>query len=254
MLEIDVIPCRDDNYAYLARDSETGEAALIDAPAAGPILERLEQKGWSLNQVLITHHHYDHVDGLADILAQHPAKVVGNAADAKRLPPLDIALNDGDSLQIGSTAGVMMDVSGHTIGHVAFHFPSAKAAFTADSLMALGCGRVFEGTMPQMHASLLRLAAMPADTLIYSGHEYTQSNARFALSVDPDNLALKERAADIDAKRATGLPTVPATLSLELQTNPFLRSDDPGIRAHLDMKAASAEAVFTEIRKRKDNF
>ena len=254
MLEIETIPCRSDNYAFLAHDPETGETALVDAPEAGPVLNRLSEKGWTLNQILITHHHYDHVDGLADILAQHPAKVVGNAADAQRLPQLDLALNDGGTLSIGSVAGTMLDVSGHTIGHVAFHFPAAKVIFTADSLMAMGCGRVFEGTMPQMHASLQRLAALPPDTLVCSGHEYTASNAKFALTVDPENPELARRIDEITARRARGEPTVPSTLSEELATNPFLRAHDPGIKAHLGMPNASDVDTFAEIRTRKDNF
>ena len=254
MLQIETIPCLSDNYAFLAHDPKSGATALVDAPEAGPVLERLEQKGWALTHVLITHHHYDHVDGLADILAKHPAQVVGNNADADRLPKLDIALSDGDSLSIGEVEGTMFDVSGHTIGHVAFHFPTAKAVFTADSLMALGCGRVFEGTKPQMYASLQRFVQMPPETLVCSGHEYTEANAKFAITIDPQNSALISRISDIRAKRAAGEATVPSSLADELQTNPFLRAGDAGIREHLGLQGASDEDVFTEIRTRKDNF
>ena len=254
MLQIETIACLSDNYAFLAHDPNSGATALIDAPEAGPILERLDQKGWSLSHVLITHHHYDHVDGLADVLAKHPAQVIGNAADAERLPPLDIALNDGDTLKIGAAEGTMLDVSGHTIGHVAFHFPSAKVVFTADSLMALGCGRVFEGSKPQMHASMQRIAVLPPETLVCSGHEYTEANAKFALTIDPDNAALISRVAAIKKMREARQATVPSLLQLELDTNPFLRASDPGIQTHLGMQGASSEAVFTEIRTRKDNF
>lgn len=253
-LQIETIPCLSDNYAFLAHDPESGQTAVVDVPEAAPILAALQRTGWTLSHVLLTHHHYDHVDGLADLLASAPATVIGAAADAHRLPPLDVAVNEGDTVTIGSEIGQVLDVSGHTVGHIAFHFPGSSAVFTADSLMALGCGRVFEGTMPQMWHSLQKLAALPLDTIIYSGHEYTQSNARFALSVDPDNEALQMRAAEIDAKRAENRPTVPSTLAQELATNPFLRAADPGLQAQLGMADESSESTFAEIRQRKDRF
>ena len=253
-LEILTIPCLSDNYAFLAHDADSGETALIDAPEAGPILAALEARGWRLTQVLLTHHHWDHVDGLAEILSAHPAKVTGAAADAHRLPPLDAQVREGDSVQIGGETGQVIDVSGHTVGHIAYYFPESRAVFTADSLMALGCGRVFEGTMPQMWESLSKLAALPPETVVYSGHEYTQANGRFAETVDPDNPALQSRIRDIAAARETGTPTVPSTLELELATNPFLRADDPGIRAHLGLESAAPAEVFAEIRARKDRF
>ncbi|MEO9685263.1 MAG: hydroxyacylglutathione hydrolase [Tateyamaria sp.] len=253
-LDVRTIPCLSDNYAYLAHDTDTGATAAIDVPEAGPIIAALAETGWTLTDILITHHHWDHVDGLADLLAAHPARVVGAAADAHRLPALDLALNDGDALNIGSETGTIIDVSGHTINHIAFHFPGARALFTADSLMALGCGRVFEGTKPQMHSSLQKLAALPGDTIVYSGHEYTAANAKFALTIDPENPDLISRVRDVTAKRASGTPTVPSLLSEELATNPFLRAHDPAIQAHLGMTDANATDVFTEIRTRKDNF
>lgn len=253
-LEILTIPCLSDNYAFLAHDPASGETALIDAPEAAPILAALADKGWRLTQVLLTHHHWDHVEGLAEILATHPARVTGAAADAHRLPPLDAAVREGDLVQIGAETGQVIDVSGHTVGHVAYHFADSRALFTADSLMALGCGRVFEGTMPQMWESLSKLAALPPETVVYSGHEYTQANGRFAETVDPDNPALQQRLRDIAAARAEGKPTVPSTLALELATNPFLRAGDPGLQAHLGMAGADPAEVFAEIRTRKDNF
>lgn len=253
-LEIRTIPCLSDNYAFLAHDAATGATALVDAPEPGPILAALKDTGWTLTDVLITHHHWDHVDGLAGVLAKHSARVIGAAADADRLPPLDLALDDGDTFQIGSQTGAVIDVSGHTIHHVAFHFPASKAVFTADSLMALGCGRVFEGTKPQMWESLQKLMALPRDTVVYSGHEYTAANAKFALTIDPENTDLISRIRDVTEKRASGIPTVPSLLSQELATNPFLRPHDPAIQAHLGMTDANATDVFTEIRTRKDNF
>lgn len=253
-LEIRTIPCLSDNYAFLAHDAATGATALVDAPEPGPILAALKDTGWKLTDVLITHHHGDHVDGLAEILANHPARVIGAAADANRLPPLDLALDEGDTFQIGSQTGSVVDVSGHTIHHIAFHFPASKAVFTADSLMALGCGRVFEGTKPQMWESLQKLMALPRDTVVYSGHEYTAANAKFALTIDPENPDLISRVRDVTEKRASGIPTVPSLLSQELATNPFLRAQDPAIQAHLGMTGANATDVFTEIRTRKDNF
>ncbi|MEP1538604.1 MAG: hydroxyacylglutathione hydrolase [Paracoccaceae bacterium] len=253
-LVIETIPCLSDNYAFLAHDSETGATALVDAPEAGPILDVLDHKGWSLSHVLLTHHHWDHVDGLVGILAKHKATVIGAASDQSRLPPLDVALSEGDSFDVGSESGVVIDVSGHTIGHIAFHFPESRVVFTADSLMALGCGRVFEGTKPQMWNSLKKLAALPSDTVVCSGHEYTEANARFALSVDPDNVELQNRIQTIAQKRAAGQATVPSLLSEELVTNPFLRAADPVFQANLGMSGADPTDVFTEIRTRKDNF
>ena len=254
-LEIVTVPCLSDNYAFLAHDAETGETALVDVPEAEPILAALDARGWSLSHVLITHHHDDHVQGLGEILARHPdAKVVGHAKDAERLPDLDIALNDGDTITVGGSTGTVMDVSGHTIGHIAYHFPDSAAAFTADSLMALGCGRVLEGTMPMMWVSLSRLAALPDDTTIYSGHEYTEANGRFALSVDGENPALLARMEDIRAARAKGEPTVPSALALEKATNPFLRATAPEMAAGLGMAGADPAEVFAEVRRRKDRF
>ena len=253
-LQILTIPCLSDNYAYLAHDPATGQTAAVDVPEAGPIIDALKTKGWTLSHVLLTHHHYDHVDGLADLLAFAPARVLGAAADAHRLPPLDETLSEGDSITIGTETGHVFDVSGHTVGHIAFHFPESSAVFTADSLMALGCGRVFEGTMPQMWANLQKLAALPPETTVYSGHEYTQSNAKFALSVDPGNAQLISRSSAVDAARSKGEPTVPSTLAEELATNPFLRATDPDIQAHLGMVGADPADVFAEIRTRKDCF
>lgn len=248
------IPCLSDNYAYLLRDQASGDVAVVDVPEAGPIKDALAERGWTLTQVWLTHHHWDHVDGLADLLAAHPAKVIGAAADAHRLPNLDLAVAEGDGFALGGAEVQVLDVSGHTVGHIAFHVPAAKACFTADSLMALGCGRLFEGSAAQMWASMQKLMALPGDTTVCSGHEYTAANAKFALTVDPDNAALISRAAEVGAARERGVPTVPTLLSTELETNPFLRPADPGIRAALGMQTASDAAVFAEIRKRKDNF
>ena len=253
-LEIVTIPCLSDNYAFLAHDRATGATALIDAPEAGPIMDYLDETGWLLSDVFLTHHHPDHVQGLAQILERFPARVIGAAADAKRLPKLDIAVQEGDRVEIGSVEGTVIDVSGHTVGHIALHFPAAKAAFTADSLMALGCGRVFEGTMDQMHESLQKLAALPPDTVIFSGHEYTAANGKFALTIDPENPDLISRVRSVIDARAADEPTVPSTLAEELATNPFLRTHDPAIQAHLGLSGADPAAVFAEIRTRKDNF
>ncbi len=248
------IPCLSDNYAYLLHDQGSGETACIDVPEAGPIKAALAAHGWTLSQVWLTHHHWDHVDGLADLLSDHPASVVGASADAHRLPELNVEVAEGDAVKLGNLEAQIIDVSGHTIGHIAFYVPGAKAAFTADSLMALGCGRLFEGSPAQMWNSMQKMIGWPGDTTICSGHEYTASNAKFALTVDPDNTDLISRAQEVETSRAAGRPTVPSQLSTELKTNPFLRPADPGIRAHLGMQTASDAEVFAEIRKRKDNF
>lgn len=248
------IPCLSDNYAYLLRDNDSGKVALIDAPEAAPILAELKKRDWELSQIWLTHHHPDHIQGVADVLKEHDANVIGAKVDEYRLPPLDRKVDEDDSITLGALETRVIDVSGHTVGHIAFYVPTAKAAFTADSLMALGCGRLFEGTPAQMWESLQKLMSLPEDTQICSGHEYTAANAKFALTVDPENPALILRAKDIAAVRAKGQPTVPSKLSTEINTNPFLRPADPAIRATLGMQDATDTEVFTEIRARKDKF
>jgi hydroxyacylglutathione hydrolase len=248
------IACLSDNYAFLLREKDSGAVALIDVPQAAPILAELDARGWSLSQIWLTHHHYDHIDGLPDLLAARPAPVFGAAADVHRLPALDVSLSDGDTFMLGSTPVQVSDVSGHTIGHIAYFVPDAQAAFTADSLMALGCGRLFEGTPAQMHTSLAKMAQWPDDTRICSGHEYTAANARFALSVDPDNAALQERARDIDAARNAGRFTVPSLLGQERATNPFLRAQDAALRRSVGLPDAPDAQVFAALRAAKDQF
>jgi len=253
-LQIVTVPCLSDNYAYLVHDTGTGETALVDAPEAAPILAELQTRGWGLDWVLITHHHSDHVQGLRDIIRAHRPQVIGCASDAYRLPPLDHQVLDGDTFSICGQEVEVIDVSGHTVGHVAYYMPAAQAVFTADSLMALGCGRVFEGTYEQMWESLAKLAALPDTTLVYSGHEYTAANGRFALTIDPHNPALLARVAEVAQARAAGLPTVPSSLATELSTNPFLRACLPEIKSALGMEGATDAEAFAEVRKRKDKF
>lgn len=253
-LEIITIPCLSDNYAFLAHDAASGDTALIDVPEAAPVLAALAHTGWTLGHILLTHHHGDHVQGLAEVLAQHPAKVVGASADEHRLPPLDLALSEGGQVAFGSEMAQVIDVSGHTLGHIAYYFAQSDVVFTGDSLMALGCGRVFEGSFAQMWESLSKLAALPDDTLVCSGHEYTAANGKFALTIEPDNAALIARMRDVDAARADNLPTVPTMLGLERATNPFLRADVPDVQQSVGMAGADAADVFAEIRGRKDRF
>lgn len=248
------IPCLSDNYAFLLRDRQSGKVALIDVPEAAPISAKLNELGWTLTDIWLTHHHPDHIQGVPDLIAEHPARIYGAKADSHRLPKLDQALMEGETFQFGDHDVKVMDVSGHTVGHIAFYVPDADTVFTADSLMALGCGRLFEGSPSQMWDSMQKLMKLPEETTVCSGHEYTQSNAKFALTVDPENAALISRSREIDQARKDGRPTVPSTLSLELQTNPFLRPADPGIRSQLGMENATDTDVFAEIRARKDKF
>lgn len=252
--EIVTIPCLSDNYAFLI--VKDGKAAVVDVPEAAPIVQSVQSRGLEVTDIILTHHHDDHIqglDGLRSALRGTP-RVIGAGADAHRLPPLDLAVGDGDTITILGSEVKVMDVSGHTIGHLAFYMPEAKTAFTADSLMALGCGRVFEGTMPQMWESLSKLAALPPDTVICSGHEYTEANGRFAVTIEPENPALLARIERIKAARAKGEPTVPSTLSEELATNPFVRAHLDEVKIGLDMTGRSDAEVFGEIRRRKDSF
>lgn len=246
------VPCLQDNYAYLLHNPQTGETALIDAPEAAPIQAELDARGWALTQIALTHHHPDHVDGVAAL--RGAARVIGAAADAHRLPDLDLAIAPGDQISLCGAPAHVLDVSGHTIGHVAFHLPSEDLLFSADSLMALGCGRLFEGDPAMMWASLAPLRALPPQTRIASGHEYTATNARFCLDLDPDNSALRRRADQVFAARERGAPTVPSLLSDELATNPFLRADDPDLAAVLGRADADPVEIFALIRAKRDKW
>jgi hydroxyacylglutathione hydrolase len=253
-LILTTVPCLEDNYAFIIANPETGEAAVVDVPEAAPINAAIKAGGWRLTTVLLTHHHWDHVDGLNGLDNRSALKIIGAKRDARRLPALDHAVSEGDTITVCGHDADILDVSGHTINHIAFHFASKKLAFTADSLMALGCGRLSEGTHAQAWTSLKKIRALPRDTLICSGHEYTQANARFAQTLDPHNSELISRVQAVDAARAAGQPTVPSTLDLEMRTNPFLRADAPDLMAHLGMTDADPADVFAEIRTRKDRF
>jgi hydroxyacylglutathione hydrolase len=253
-LELVTIPCLKDNYAYLLHDAASGDTALVDVPEAAPILAALAARGWKLSQILITHHHSDHIDGVAEVQAATGAKVLGADADRHRLPKLDRGLREGDTVTVGGETGHVLDVSGHSLGHIAFHFRASGLAFTADSLMAAGCGRLFEGSPQVMWVSLSKLAALPGGTLICSGHEYTTANLKFALTIEPDNAALQARVARVAAAREKGQATVPSRLSEELATNPFLRARLPAVKAGIGMEGQADDAVFAEIRARKDRF
>lgn len=248
------VPCLTDNYAYLLHDAASGRTAAVDVPEAGPILAALDAHQWRLTDILITHHHDDHIQGVETLRARTHARVYGAAADAHRLPRLDETLVEGSRFWLGSEEVSVIEVPGHTIGHIAYLMPASGYAFTADSLMAGGCGRLFEGSARQMHATMQKFVALSPETLICSGHEYTASNLRFAATVDPDNPALQTRIHDTAAARAAGQPTVPSTLALELATNPYLRAHLPALKAAVGLQDADDAAVFAEIRGRKDKF
>ena len=252
--EIRTFTCLNDNFGYLIHDVETKATASIDAPEAGPILEALEREGWQLTDILITHHHDDHIQGVDALRARTGARVLGAAADAHRLPRLDQTLTEADTVFLGRDPARVIDVPGHTLGHIAFHFPDSRLCFTADSLMSGGCGRLFEGSPAQMHASLRKLAALPPDTLVCSGHEYTAANLRFAATLEPDNPQLTSRIAEVAARSAKGEPTVPVRLQIELDTNPYLRVHLPALKTAVGLPDADDVTVFAEIRARKDKF
>jgi len=254
VLQILTIPCLSDNYAYLAHDPATGATALVDVPEAAPIMVALAARGWRLTDILLTHHHHDHVAGVEALRSATGAAVWGAAQDAARLPPLDRPVRPGRDEGFAGQTVQIIDVPGHTVGHIAYFFTEARYLFSGDSLMALGCGRLFEGTPAQMWDSLRRLTALPDDTLVCSGHEYTQANAAFALSLGDVPPALAQRVEDIAAARAAGDPTVPVRLDVERATNPFLRADDPALRAALGLESGCNAKVFAHVRGLKDRF
>ena len=247
-------PCLSDNYGFLVHDPASGETAAIDTPDADAILAEAAAAGWTITQIWNTHHHFDHAGGNDAIKAATGARLVGPRYDTHRIPGIDIAVEDGDTVTLGTHRARVIYTPGHTLGHVCYHFAADKVAFVGDTLFALGCGRLFEGSPEQMWLSLSRLAALPDETRIYCAHEYTAANARFALSIDPDNIELQAYATMVEAERARGEPTVPTSIGAERGANPFLRATDRAIRETLALGDASDVDVFAEIRRRKDMF
>jgi hydroxyacylglutathione hydrolase len=251
-LQVHQFPCLDDNYGYLLHDPDSGETACIDTPDAQAYLREAAAKGWQITQIWNTHWHPDHAGGNEAIKDPTGCTVIAPAGEADKIAGIDRTVGQGDTVSLGSWQAQVIDVGGHTLGHIAYFVPEAKLAFVGDSVFALGCGRMFEGTAPQFWASLTRIKALPQDTQLYCAHEYTESNARFAIHADPDNEALQAYVADIGRQRAKGLPTVPTVLHRELETNPFLRADDPAMQARWG--GSEPHETFAAIRAAKDNF
>lgn len=254
-IEVAQFICLSDNFGLLVRDRKTGATASIDAPDGAAIADEAVRRGWPLTHLLLTHHHADHVQGASVLKARFPEmKIVGAAIDVHRLPPLDIAVREGDTVALGAAHARVIETPGHTIGHIAFHFAEDAAVFVGDTLFSLGCGRVFEGTMAQMQTSLEKIADLPRETHVYCGHEYTQANGKFALTVDPDNALLHDRVQSVAERRAAGKYTLPTTIALELATNPFLRTEEPDVARAMGMDDADSLGIFTEMRERKNRF
>lgn len=250
--EIGIFPCLSDNFGYLIHDPATKATASIDAPEAGPIIKALEREGWKLTDILITHHHHDHVGGVAELKHKYGCRVVAPHDKTTKIANVDLRAAHGDVVKVGELLARVLETPGHTLDHISYVFDSDKALFAADTLFSIGCGRVFEGNHPMMWESLLKLRALPDDFKLYCGHEYTASNVKFALTVEPDNPALTARAEEVAKLRAENKPTIPSLLGEEKKANVFLRADDPAVAAKLRMKGASAAAVFGELRERKN--
>lgn len=253
-LAIDLVPCLQDNYAYLVRDEAAGLCAVVDPSEAAPVRAALAKTGTKLTHILNTHHHYDHTGGNLDLKAEFGAQVVGPAKDAERIPGIDVGVDESAPWDFGPHRAHVLEIPAHTKAHIAFHFPDSEAVFTGDTLFAMGCGRLFEGTPAMMWAAMEKLMALPDETRVYCGHEYTLSNGRFALSVEPGNAALQARMHEVEALRANGKPTIPTTIGLEKRTNPFMRADSAEIRKVLGLEGASNVEVLAETRRRKDSF
>jgi len=254
MLQIEQIPCLSDNYVYLVHEPVQGLTAVVDPAETAPVLAALAAHGWRLTHILNTHHHYDHVGGNLELKAATGCRIVGPRADRERIPGIEDEVADGDTYVFGARTAKVFDVPGHTRGHIAYWFGEDAALFCGDTLFALGCGRLFEGTPVQMWDSLSKLRALPGDTRVYCAHEYTQSNGRFALSVEPGNAALVARMQEVDRRRAANQPTVPSRLAEELATNPFLRPDSAEIQRTVGLIGAPLAEVFGATRARKDTF
>lgn len=251
--EVRLVPCLSDNYAVLLRDPASNAVAVVDVPEADAVIAALEAAKWTPTHILVTHKHADHIQGIPAVKQRYGAKVIGPRSDGD-IPTLDEKVGEPDTVQVGSLRAKIFDTPGHTAGHICFWFEGEKLLFAADTLFALGCGRAIEKPAAVLWDSLLKLRKLPDDTVVYCGHEYTLSNGRFAVTVDPGNDALKARLAEVEKARAANKPTIPSLLGEEKKTNPFLRADDPAIAEAIGMKGADAAAVFTEIRERKNNF
>src|SRR5438445_11676364 len=250
--EIRVFNCLSDNFGYLIHDTETRATASIDAPEAAPILKALAQENWALTDILITHHHHDHVGGVAVLKQKYKCRVVAPHDRKAAIADVDLRVGNGDVVKVGNLLARVLETPGHTLDHVSYVFDEEKALFAADTLFSIGCGRVFEGTHPMMWDSLLKLRALPDDFKLYCGHEYTASNVKFALTVDPNNAALKARAAEVTRLRAAHQPTVPTLMGEEKKANVILRADEPSVAPNLHMKGASAADVFSQLHERKN--
>jgi hydroxyacylglutathione hydrolase len=250
--EIRLFPCLTDNFGYLIHDPATGATASVDAPEAAPIAKALEREGWTLTDILVTHHHGDHVGGISELKQKFGCRVVAPHDKSARIADVDLRVGQGDVVKIGDLLARVLETPGHTLDHISYVFDNEKALFAADTLFSIGCGRVFEGTYPMMWDSLLKLRALPDDFRLYCGHEYTAANVKFALTVEPDNAALKARAAEVTRLRADSKPTVPTLLGEEKKANVFLRADEPSVAASVRMKDRSAAEVFGELRERKN--
>lgn len=253
MLRIHQFPCLNDNYGYLVHDADSGATFAIDTPDADKYLAEAEKLGWVITGILNTHWHPDHAGGNLKIKEATGARITGPAGEAEKIPGIEVQARGGDQIAIGGYLVHVFDVPGHTLGHIGYFVPETKDAFVGDAVFALGCGRVFEGDMTMMWNSMQMIKSLPPETTLHCAHEYTQANARFAETVDPDNAALKAYINEIDDKRSRGEPTVPMTLARELETNPFLRADDPALQAAMG-HPGDPVATFGEIRGRKDNF
>jgi hydroxyacylglutathione hydrolase len=256
-LEIIIIPAlvgTMDNYIYGLRDAASGKAAIVDPAEAAPVLQTLKDTGWQLDYIINTHHHWDHTDGNLELKAATASQVVGARADRHRIPGIDMDLGEEDTFELGESVAQILEIPGHTSGHIALWFPEAQALFSGDTLFSIGCGRVFEGTYEQMWQSLQKLSNLPDETKLYCGHEYTVKNARFALTVEPNNKALQNRLKDAQESQARGEPTIPSTIAEERAANPFLRPDSPEIRQALGLEDADDLTVFTALREAKDRF
>jgi hydroxyacylglutathione hydrolase len=253
-LELEVFLCRSDNFGVLVHDPESGLTASIDAPEEAAVAAAAKRRGWKISHIFTTHHHTDHVEGNLALKEQFGCEIIGPVNEAVAIPGLDKSMADGDSFLFSDHVVNVIETPGHTVGHICYHFADDRLLFAADTVFALGCGRLLERPAADMWHSLQKLAVLPDETAIYFGHEYTLSNARFALTIDPDNERLKTRVAEIEALRAEGRFTIPTTLGLDKETNPFLRAADPAIRRNLLMESKTNEEVFAEIRRRKDNF